>query len=67
MYVIELRMVASLTRKHNTRVSAETQMIDDKTTTFTPLIFILLMTSQLMADDVTIPKQLWRNHVNINI
>ena len=30
-------------------------------------VFILLMTSQLIADDVTIARQLWRDHVNNDI
>ena len=27
-------------------------------------VYILLMTSQLIADDVTMTRQLWRDHVN---
>ena len=30
-------------------------------------VFVLLMTSQSIDDDVTITKQLWRDHVNNDI
>ena len=30
-------------------------------------IFILLMTSQSIADDITMTRQLWRAHVNSDI
>ena len=30
----------------------------------TPSVFVLLMTSQSISDDVTIPRQLWFDHVN---
>ena len=30
-------------------------------------VFILLMTSQTIADDVTMARQLWHNHVNNDI
>ena len=30
-------------------------------------VFVLLMTSQSIADDVTMTRQLWRDHVNNNI
>ena len=36
-------------------------------TCLTCLVFILLMTSQSISDDVTITKQLWFDHVNSDI
>ena len=48
-------------------------IIDDKNDFYTSSpcltlsVFVLLMTSQSIADDVTIRRQLWRDHVNNDI
>ena len=42
---------------------------DNKNGTSSPClthsVFVLLMTSQSIADDVRMTRQLWRNHVNV--
>ena len=60
-------IILFLTR-HNESINDDKN--DDLYTFFTSrtrLVFVLLMTSQSIADDVTMTSQLWRNHVNSGI
>ena len=63
-------IILFLTRhnRHNESISDDKN--DDLYTSsqcLTRSIFVLLMTSQSIADDVTITRQLWRDHVNNDI
>ena len=71
--------VASKSTKNNTRLILfltwhNKSINDDKNDDFytssqclTRSVFVLLMTSQSIADDVTLTRQLWRDHVNNDI
>ena len=63
-------IVLFLTRHCESIKSINDDINDDLYTSslcFTRSVFVVMMISQLIADDVTIKRKLWRNHVNSDI
>ena len=60
-------IILFLTRHNDDKNNDKSVDLHTSTQYFTRKVYVLLMTSQSIADDVTITTQLWRDHVNNDI
>ena len=60
-------IILFLTWHNNDKNDNKNDEFHTSTPCLTHGVYILLMTSQSIADDVTITRQLWRDHMNNNI
>ena len=56
-----------LLKRHNYSIKDDKILFLTSTPCLTRSVYILLMTSQSIADDVTLSRQLWRDHANNDI
>ena len=60
-------IILFLTQHNGDKNDDKNDDLHTSTPRFTRWIYIMLMTSQSIVDDVTITRQLWRDHVNSDI